>query len=83
MVPALRPSEGCQLWAAAASPVLSTIHPSPELWQNRTETRAPGLQAGKSQQAVLLCEQDRGSREWTRHPLGGGHPANLSAFQHG
>lgn len=62
--------------------VVGSSRPSPELQQNRTETKAQGLQAGKSQQAVLLCEQGRGFLEWTQHPLGGGHPAHHSALQH-
>lgn len=63
-------------------PAVGSSCPSPELWQNRTETKAQGLQAGKSQQAVLLCEQGRGFLEWTRHLLRGGNPAHRSAFQH-
>ena len=42
--------------------VVGSSRPSPELQQNRTETKAQGLQAGKSQQAVLLCEYD--STSW-------------------
>lgn len=64
-------------------PAVGSSCPSPELQQNRTETKAQGLQAGKSQQAELLCGQGRGLLEWARHLLGGGNPAHRSAFQRG
>lgn len=53
-------------------PAVGSSCPSPELQQNRTETKAQGLQAGKSQQAELLCGQGRGLLEWARHLLGVG-----------